>query len=128
MKYKEFVEDNDIDDIGKPISIDIKAWKEAGDTLTGELLQIGKFEGGKFESECNTYLFKTDEGLVTTILGASIDKAMEENDLIGRILHIRYKGKTDLGDGRSCNRFGIVDITEAWKKAVEINAKVNPDE
>src|SRR4030042_6012415 len=105
MNYESILEEFEGEIIGEPISIDIKSWKDDGDHLIGELLEIKDFEGGNFETTCKQYLFKTDEGLITTILGGSMEKIFAESDYIGKVLYIKYKGKIELEDGKRCNRF-----------------------
>lgn len=115
MSYEQFLAGNDPNECGDPVSIDIHTWSRDGERLIGELREISDFTGGSFEQKCKRYLFATDNGLVTTILGASIDKQIQPEKYIGRVLCITYKGKITLDDGRSCNRFTVVDLTDAFK-------------
>lgn len=114
MKYNDIIPQAENDDYGKPLSVDIKTWKEVGDSIIGELVEIKPFEGGDFETKCNQYLFKTDDGLASCILGSSMDKIFEVEDYVGRILYIKYKGKLELEDGRRCNKFQISDMTDVF--------------
>lgn len=123
MSYEQFLISNEPMDCGEPLSIDIHTWERDGERLIGELKDIQPFEGGKFDQGCMRYIFKTDTGLKSTILGQSIDKQLNPQTLIGRILCVYYGGKITLDDGRACNRFTVVDVTDAfqhWEKH-EIN-------
>jgi hypothetical protein len=115
MKYEDFLKANDPNDAGEPVSVDIHTWETDGTTIIGELKDIQPFEGGAFEQKCNRYLFKTDKGLISTILGASIDKQIQPEKYIGRVLCVTFKGQIILKDNKKCNRFTVVDVTDAFK-------------
>lgn len=125
MKYEDFAKDNEIEQVGEPISIEIKAWKEEGDYLIGELIEIKAFEGSNFDTECKQYTFKTDNGLVSCILGGSMDKLISPKEHLNRVLHIKYKGKLDLDDGKRCNKFQIFDVTDAFNKVSQLSKDID---
>lgn len=114
MKFEEFADKVDVYDVGVGLSVDIHTWELDGDRLIGELKEINEFKGGSFENSCKRYLLKTDHGLVSTILGSSVDKQIKPEETIGKILCITYRGKIQLADGKSCNRFTVIDVTEAF--------------
>jgi hypothetical protein len=118
-KYGEILNDESWKDRAIPLSVDIKTWKESDDYLIGELVDIKPFSGGEFETNCMQYTFKTDDGLVSTILGSSMDKIFEREDYRGRVIHIKYKGKLELDDGKRCNKFQIMDVTDLFNKIKE---------
>jgi len=115
MKYEEFLTSNDPNDAGEPVSIDIHTWEKDGTRIIGELKDVQPFEGGEFEQKCMRYIFKTDKGLISTILGSSVDKQIPPDKYIGRVLCITFNGQISLKDGRRCNRFTVVDVTDAFR-------------
>jgi len=115
MKYEDFLTQNDPNEAGEPVSIDIHTWETDGTRIIGELKDIQPFEGGEFEQKCNRYIFKTDKGLISTILGSSVDRQIQPEKYIGKVLCITYNGQISLKDGRRCNRFTVVDVTEAFR-------------
>jgi len=116
MKYEDFLTSNDPNEKGEPVSIDIHTWESDGTRIIGELKDVQPFEGGEFEQKCMRYIFKTDKGLISTILGSSVDKQIPPEKYIGRVLCITFNGQISLKDGRRCNRFTVVDVTEAFSK------------
>jgi hypothetical protein len=112
--YGEILKDESWKDRAIPLSVDIKTWKESGDYLIGQLVDIKPFSGGEFETNCMQYTFKNEDGLISTILGSSMDKIFEREDYRGRVIHIEYKGKIELDDGKRCNKFHIMDVTDIW--------------
>lgn len=115
MKYEDFLTSVDISDAGDPVSVDIHTWETDGTRIIGELKDITDFEGGEFEQKCKRYIFKTDKGLISTILGSSVDKQIQPDKYIGHVLCITFNGQINLKDGRRCNRFTVVDVTDAFK-------------
>lgn len=89
------------------LTTEIKSFKNPDDSLIGKLLEINEFTGGKFEKSCKQYLFETDDGLVTCLLGGATDKQLEKQDLIDKVLIIIFKGQAELEDGRKVNKFDI---------------------
>jgi len=116
MKYEEFLTNIDPSDAGEPVSIDIHTWESDGTRIIGELKDVQTFEGGEFEQKCMRYIFKTDKGLISTILGAAVDKQIPPEKYLGHVLCITYNGQISLKDGRRCNRFTVVDVTDAFNK------------
>lgn len=108
------------------LTFNIKSWNESGDFLVGKVKKIEDFQGSKFETVCKSYLLETDEGLISTVLGASSDKQLEGLDLIGHILYIEYLGQIDLEGGKRCNRFSVIDVTKKYN-AMNIKKKDKKD-
>lgn len=102
-QFRKAEEKGDIDEL----TTDIYSWSEEGEHLVGVVVSIGKFTGGKFETEVNQYIIKTDTGLVSTVLGSATDKQLEGIDLKGKLVYIEYRGKVHLEDGRSVNKFNV---------------------
>lgn len=114
MRFEDLMNVPNLEEHGEYVSIDIHTWKTDGETFIGELKEVSDFEGGNFEKKCKKYLFKTDRGLKTTILGASVDTQIDPDKYIGHVLLITYRGQIQLDNGRSCNRFTVVDVTKQW--------------
>lgn len=91
----------------EPLTTDIKSWKEPGEQIVGVINAVKPFEGGKFENTCNQYILDTDSGLVSTVLGSSVDKQLEGKILINKCVVITYNGKVELDGGKQCNKFDI---------------------
>ncbi len=95
------------------VSYNISSWDEEGKVLIGRLLKLRKVSskelGGTFEGEVNKYLFDTDEGLVSCICGATVDKLVDgqEASFIGQIMAIEFQGKRQLSQGREVNVFKV---------------------
>ena len=96
---------------GKRLTLEIHSWKEPGDTLVGKVKEVKPFTGGKFDTNVNQYILETDEGLISTVLGAATDKSFGDESVVGKTLFIEYRGKINLDDGRSVNKFVIDDIS-----------------
>lgn len=94
----------------------IISWHEPGDELTGKLLNVSAFKGGKFETEVNQYLIETDDGVVSTVLGSYADSQIMGSVQVGDLVHILYQGKAQLDDGRSVNRFNISTFSSGKPK------------
>jgi len=110
MSYQEQLAKAKRKGTAKSLMVDIHTWKEPGDELVGKVMEVKPFEGGKFDSTCMKYIMDTDNGMITTILGAAADKQFEGKDVTGKVLWITYKGKTDLEGGKQCNRFDIREL------------------
>lgn len=100
---------------GEYLSQEIKQWENEGDELIGEVVEVQRFRGGQYDTECNQYILNTDNGLVSTILGTAVDKSLAEVNVIGRILYILYRGKKHLKDGRQVNLFTVQDVTDLFE-------------
>lgn len=125
MNYKEAIEGKNVNDIGENLTYNIKKWENAGDFILGRLLKVEDFQGSKFSTNCKSYLFDTDEGKVSTILGASSDKQLSGKDIIGSVLYVEYKGQIDLEGGKRCNHFMIVDVTKNYAIDKSISPKAS---
>ena len=90
------------------VTRNIQSWSEEGQTLTGKVVEIGPFNEGTFDTEVNAYLIDTDDGQISTVLGSATDKQLEKLDLMGKLIHIEYRGKKQLADGKQVNHFKIM--------------------
>lgn len=107
MGYKEEYEKAKGKGKTKTLTSQIHSWDEEGEELVGKVIDVKPFKEGKFDTEVDCYWLETDEGIVTTVLGSATDKQLKEVDPIGQNIHITYKGKKMLADGRSVNNFHV---------------------
>lgn len=107
MSYKdEFIKAKDKGKVTQ-VTHAIHKWSEPGEELIGVVKEVTLFDKSVYETECNAYLLDTDEGLVSTVLGAAADSALKSKDIVGHIIRIEYKGKVEIGEGRRANQFEI---------------------
>jgi len=92
------------------VSIEIHTWDTEGQELIGKLIDVLKFEEGKFDTEVKKYVIETDHGRISTVLGAATDKRMEKVKA-GDMLYIKWKGQKEIQGGKHVNLFDI----ESWK-------------
>lgn len=100
---------------GEPLNVEIHSWRTEGDWIAGQLKEVNEFKEGNFDNTCKQYILKTDDGLVSCVLGQAVDKQIGAKLKIDNFYYIKFKGQLDLGDGRSVNRFSVIDVTE-WIK------------
>lgn len=112
-KLEDYYRQNKDENMGEELTCSIKKWESAGDYLIGKLVKIIDFDGGGFDNKCKQYVFKTEEGYKSCILGSISDKFMDDSEKVNQFFAITYKGKIDLDKGRSMNEFSIVDVTKA---------------
>jgi len=91
----------------------IHQWVEEGQTIIGRVIDISEFTGGKFDQPCNQYMIDTDDGIISTLMGASTDKQLAVHDILGNVVCITYKGKKLLDDNRQINLFEVGVINNA---------------
>lgn len=109
MSYTEQVAKAEKQGRYKTLSMDIVQFTEAGQQLVGKLIEVTNFEGGKFDNDCKKYLFDTDEGPKSCILGASVDKQLDGLNLINHLIVVKYGGKKEIGGGKQVNIFDVRD-------------------
>lgn len=86
---------------------EIYQWVEEDQVLIGELVAMKPFTDGKFDTDVLQYIFDTDSGRVSTVLGAATDKQLAGLVHPGDLFKITYRGKKHLEDGRQVNLFDI---------------------
>lgn len=91
----------------KTLTRQIFTFEAEGDHLSGKVLKIEPFTEGSFETEVNSYIIETDNGIVTTVLGSATDKQLKSIDPVGQKIYIEYRGKKQLKDGRSVNLYHV---------------------
>ncbi len=107
MSYQDDFEKAVDSGLTTEITRGIQSWDEEGDTILGKVVEIGPFTEGSFDTEVNFYLIDTDDGLISTILGSATDRQMDKLDLMGKLIHIEYRGKKQLADGKQVNNFKV---------------------
>ncbi|GAG55167.1 unnamed protein product, partial [marine sediment metagenome] len=85
----------------------IHSWDEEGQQLIGKVVEIMPFTHGKFDTEVQQYILDTDEGRVSTVLGAATDKQIAGKVKPGTMVAIVFRGQKQLADSRSVNRFEV---------------------
>ena len=109
--YQELYEQAVAEGKAKDMSYRIHKWSDDGEALTGVLVSIQPFTESKFETTCNSYLFDTDDGLVSTVCGKAVDSVLSEKN-IGDLVHLVYKGRSTLPGGRSMNVFAVSIVVD----------------
>lgn len=107
MGYQEEYEKAQKAGATKEVTKNIQSWSEEGETLIGKVVEIGPFNEGTFETEVSAYLIDTDDGLISTVMGSATDKQLADLEIIGKLIHIEYRGKKQLADGKQVNHFKI---------------------
>lgn len=93
------------------ISYEYFKWEEEGQELVGKYLGCETVQSDKFENPFIRHLFDTDAGLLAVVCGAVIDKLLEGDTYLQKVLAITFTGKQDMQDGRSYNSY-IVKIVD----------------
>ena len=114
--YQELYEEAVAENRAKDMAYRIHKWSDDGDALTGVLVSIQPFKETKFDTTCNSYLFDTDEGLVSTVCGKTVDSVLSEKN-VGDLVHLVYKGRSTLPGGRVMNVFGVYIVQGISKDA-----------
>ena len=86
---------------------EIYQWIEEDQVLIGELVDMKPFTDGKFDTDVLQYIFDTDSGRISTVLGAATDKQLAGKAKPGDLFKITFRGKKHLDDGRQVNLFDI---------------------
>jgi len=89
------------------LNIIIQRWTEAGQTVVGKVVLIEDMRVSKFKNAVKRYLMRTDNGLVSCVLGAAADAGFASMFRIGQLVAITYRGKQQLEGGRSMNVFNV---------------------
>ena len=91
----------------KTVTPDYVEFKKKGDCVIGLLKGIAVVESSKTGKAYNQYLVMTDNGLVKFALGNATDNELRDIVKRGKVYAFTFKGKEDLGGGRSVNKFLI---------------------
>ena len=94
----------------------IKKWESEGDSLIGRLEAITEFTSSDYETPCKCYTFSTDEGLVTCVLGAVGDKVLNNDNNLGSVFAIIFKGQGETTKGQRYNVFSIQRVIPESRK------------
>lgn len=85
----------------------IHTWSEESPLVIGKIIGVTLFEDGRFDQAVNAYRIRTNEGIISCILGRYTDAQLVKVDLIDKIIAITYLGKKELPDDRKVNLFDI---------------------
>ena len=107
MSYQEDFEKANEKGATQEVTKNIQSWVDEGETVIGKLVSIGPVNEGTFDTEVNSYLIDTDDGMVTTVLGSATDKQLAGLEIMGKLIYIEYRGKKNLKDGKQVNTFKI---------------------
>jgi len=102
-------------------------FKTAGDSVVGELVDHQETFFGQTNSTVNKYILKTDDGLVSVILGAIGDAQLKGRINAGDLLFIEFKEKKELSGGRKANIFNIVRVPSEESRDGEENDETDTD-
>lgn len=107
MKDKEAPQTEDKGEVWEDLTTIIHTWEEEGQMIEGRLERTEPFTEGKFDTEVLSYVLKTPEGLLTTVLGSATDKQLVGKVQEGDMIRITFQGKKELSDGRQVNIFNV---------------------
>ncbi len=105
----------------------VHQWTEVNEVLVGKLVGIEVAKSSKGKGNFLIYKLETDEGTISTTLGASIDRNIDLKPHIGEIVAIEYLGKKDLKGGKRLNMFSVevVPCGESDEQTTRNNASRN---
>lgn len=90
-----------------PMTYKSVSFEKSGQNIIGELVDIQPTHFDKTDSTVNKYILKTDDGLVSVILGAIGDGQLDGRVYSGDVLSITFIEKKQLTGGRTANIFDI---------------------
>lgn len=90
-------------------------WGDPGSVLIGEFVSQEDMTSEKFEGTVQRYVFKTDAGLMSCLLGSATDKQIEGRMQPGDLMRIEFEGQKDIGSGKTVNLFKIEKFGHADK-------------
>jgi hypothetical protein len=112
MNYKEQYEKAQKAKAGKKLNPDFITFDNPKDMVVGRFLNAHPVPGKKEGETYNQYLMETDDGLIKFHMGSVADGEIGVQLAIGGVYAIIYKGKEDLGGGRSVNKFDCYEVPE----------------
>jgi len=116
MNYQKMYEDSVKKGTAKEMVSELKTdWVE-GEYVIGELVDIKTVHFEETDNDVNAYVFMTDSGLIQFTMGAMVDLQAGNKFVIGVVYACKFKGKKDIGKGRSMNVFQVLEIGkgERW--------------
>lgn len=112
MSFKQLFDQAVKNQTYETLNIIIKEWKEENDTLIGRLKKIDEFVGEFVDNPCKCYVFETDNGVESCVLGTVSDKILNAQENIGKVFAITFRGKNRSKKGVEYNDFQILRIKE----------------
>lgn len=86
--------------------------KSLNGPLVGRLMDAFDVESNVGNAPYKHYLMETDDGMVKFHLGGAADKEYASRLVIGEVYSITFLEKTDIGGGKTVNRFTIAHIPD----------------
>lgn len=104
---------------GKSERLDMKMvkWSLEDPVLIGRFVSQEVMPETKFDTPVQRYIFDTDAGRMSCLLGAATDKQMVGKMLAGDLMRIEYEGTKDIGGGKKVNLFKIEKFGHEEPKA-----------
>lgn len=118
MSYQELYEQAITSNTVEVLDINIKEFTEEDNILIGKLLKIDTIPPKEGKLPCKNYVFDTDNGKESCILGPVIDKILNTQSNIGQVFAIHYLGEKTSGKGTSFKDYSIIKLNP-----VKTNAK-----
>lgn len=93
----------------------VEFWQpEKGDELVGHLLSIEDFQSESMSEPCKRYVFDTDNGLKSCLLGNATDGQLEGRIEIGKLTYVKYEGKREIDNGaKQVNIWNVMQVEGA---------------
>jgi len=101
--YEKALKKGNVEKVGQVL----KKWEVENDFLCGRVLDVTDFDRSTYDSEVKVYTIQTDDGVFSTILGSATDNKLANKEIVGRMIHIIYRGKVQLKNGNRMNDFEI---------------------
>jgi hypothetical protein len=93
------------------ITTSFKTFVGEGDMLIGKFLYSEQVEPKENMGPVNRYVFETDDGLQSCLLGAAADKQVEGKFKTGEVYVIIFRGKIPIDNGsKSVNKWEISHV------------------
>lgn len=96
----------------QPKDLIVEFWSpDEGDELVGHLVAIEVVQNDKVQEPCNRYVFDTDEGMRSVLMGAASDKQLEGRIEIGKLTYVKYEGKREIDNGaKQVNIWKVIQV------------------
>lgn len=113
MGYKELYENASKQGKLEDVSSRFVKFEKEGDCVIGQLLQYRRVQKSENDNGFYRYMFDTDKGRVSIILGASMDDVLPFPENVGKIFIVKYDGQEKLPNGHPMNTYTVQEIKNA---------------
>jgi len=113
MNYREMLDNARKNETAEDIAAQIFQFAEEGDCLVGKLIGVDVFESQMYDTNCMRYVFDTDDGVVSCVLGKATDDRISARLKVGQVLALTYQGKAKTSRGNMVNQFTCELIKDA---------------